>query len=91
MTNTTYIIENGTDNSHLYRVRIGGRIHRSLEALRAGPLQAPSPIRRSEHIRQFREAGMLIDTEMREQHDGQGQYGVYHLRSTVTPAVKVPA
>jgi hypothetical protein len=86
MTKQTYHIDNGTDAPLTYRVKIGSRMHTSLEELRRGPLLAPSPIRRSEHIRQFRNAGMLIDTEMRDQHACDGQYGVYHLRSTVTPA-----
>jgi hypothetical protein len=88
MTKQTYHIDNGTNAPLTYRVKIGSRVHASLEALRHGPLLAPSPIRRSEHIRQFREAGMLIDTEMRDQYAREGQYGVYHLRSTVTPATR---
>jgi hypothetical protein len=31
---------------------------------------------------------MVIDTEMRDQRDTDGRYGVYHLRSTVTPATR---
>ena len=88
MTTQTYHIKTGDGGPLTYCVSVGSRLHTSLAALRRGPLLAPSPISRSEHIRQFRVAGMVIDTEMRDQRDTVGRYGVYHLRSTVTPATR---
>ena len=85
-TKATYQIRNGDDAPFIYAVKPGSRIHESLEALRKGPLPAPAYTRRSDHILHLRRAGLLIETEFRQQaEDSEYKFGVYHLKSVVVP------
>jgi len=89
-TKASYQIRNGENPPFIYAVKPGSRIHESLEALRKGPLPAPAYTRRSDHILHLRRAGLLIETEFRQQaEDSEHKFGVYHLKSVVVPVSEV--
>lgn len=87
-----YQIQNGDGKPFMFSTKTKGRIHDSLEALRRGPLPAPSKRRVSDHILKLRQAGIQIETEMHKQKDDSHElFGVYYLKSKVTPIVEVAA
>ncbi len=81
-----YEVQNGEGDPFTFRIKANSRYMETFNRLLKGPLPAPALTRRSDHIFVFRKAGLLIETEMREQaKDGNERYGVYHLRSKVRP------
>lgn len=84
---SSFEVQNPDGRRFTFTTKTGGRIYDSLQALMKGPLPAPSKRRVSDHILKMREAGICIETEMRDQaEEGQEKYGVYHLKSRVTPS-----
>jgi hypothetical protein len=81
-----YRIENEGQEPFIHRVKEGSRYLETWLKLMAGPVPAPALTRRSDHILKFRKAGVWIETEFRSQRsDGHEKFGLYHLRSKVTP------
>ena len=78
-------ILNEGSNPFTFKIKDGSRYLETWWKLRAGQVPAPALTRRSDHILKFRQAGVLIETEMRKQaDDGRERFGIYHLKSVVT-------
>ena len=83
MNNTTYKITN--EGQKPFAITPKGRILKTFNNLRNGPVLAPALTRRSDHIFRLRKLGVQIGTEMHKQkQEGSVRYGVYHLLSKVS-------
>lgn len=81
-----YEVQNGEGEPFTFRIKAHSRYMETFTRLLHGPVPAPALTRRSDHIFVFRKAGLIIETEMREQRkNGNERYGVYHLRSKIRP------
>jgi hypothetical protein len=88
----TYLIRNG--DAPRRKVTLDKRQRQILDLLRAGPVYAASPVRISDivHILK-RDIGLHVET-VRFPGDpttGSGSFGVYYLRSSVTPVIETEA
>jgi hypothetical protein len=88
----TYIIRNGDAPPH--KVTLDKRQRQILDLLRAGPVYAASPVRISDIVHVLkRDIGLDVET-VRYPGDpatGSGSFGVYFLRSSVTPVIMTEA
>lgn len=81
-----YQIQNGDDAPFSFKVKVGSRFAETWNALLKGPVPAPALTRRSDHILNFRKAGVHIETEfVKQKEEGRQKFGVYHLKSRVIP------
>lgn len=70
------------------KVLLSKRRRQVMELLKQGPVYCASPVRISDIVHLLkRETGVIVDTEYYpgDSETGAGTYGVYFLRSTVTP------
>lgn len=88
----TYLIRNG--NAPLRKATLDKRQRQILDLLRAGPVYAASPVRISDIVHVLKRDIELDVETVRYPGDpatGAGSFGVYFLRSVVSPVVELEA
>ena len=76
------------ENGKPTTVLLSKRRRQVMDLLKQGPVYCASPVRISDIVHLLkRETGVVVDTEYYpgDTETGAGTYGVYFLRSTVTP------
>lgn len=88
----TYLIRNG--DAPPRKVTLDKRQRQILDLLRAGPVYAASPVRISDIVHVLKRDIELDVETVRYPGDpstGSGSFGVYFLRSSVTPVIETEA
>ena len=86
----TYVIRNGDEPPR--KVTLQNRNRQILDLLRAGPVFAASPVRISDVVHVLKRDIELDVETVRYPGDpdaGSGSFGVYFLRSIVTPVIEM--